>query len=189
MKGHIYFIMWVSWAGKGTLIDNIKKQNLDLHIPLSYKSRLPRDNEKNGIDSYFITKDAFVEAVEAWEFLEYAVVHNSDYYGTKFEDVIENGIEKWKVVMKELDMNGLEKLLSEKPDFSKNYTTIFLNIPSSILQERLESRWDRITWEYLKNRIESSINESQQATKLCDYVIDATQLPEKVLEEVLTIIK
>jgi|TARA_Y100001960_G_C14289374_1_gene640762 hypothetical protein len=42
--------------------------------------------------------------------------------------------------MKELDMNGLEKLLSEKPDFSKNYTTIFLNIPSSILQERLESR-------------------------------------------------
>ena len=189
MKGHIYFIMWVSWAGKWTLIDNIKNQNLNLHIPLSYKSRPARDNETHWVDSYFISKDSFIDAIEAGEFLEYAVVHNSDYYGTKFEDVIENGIEQWKVVMKELDMNGFEKLLLEKPEFTGNYTTIFLDIPSSILQDRLETRGDRITWEYLKNRIASSIVESKKAQELCHHIIDATQSPEDVLHEVLSLIK
>jgi hypothetical protein len=38
-------------------------------------------------------------------------------------------------------------------------------------------------------REKSAIMEEQEARRHCDYMLDATQSPEKVLEEVLAIIK
>ncbi len=96
--GHIYFILWVSGAWKWTLISNIKKLKLpNIYIPLSYKTRSIRDNEINWIDGYFISKEDFFAQVQMWKFLEYALVHESDYYWTKFEDVIENWINKCQI--------------------------------------------------------------------------------------------
>jgi dephospho-CoA kinase len=43
--------------------------------------------------------------------------------------------------------------------------------------------------EELKIRINSAIMEETEAKKYCDVIIDATQSPEKVLTEVLKIIK
>jgi len=181
--------MWVSWAGKGTLINNLKKQKLDLHIPLSYKSRTKRDFEEHGVDSYFISVSEFKKSINSWEFLEYAIVHWVDYYGTKYDDVILNGIEKWKIVIKELDIIWLTKLKQSKPEFINDYTTIFLNIPVEKLKERIKYRWDKITQEQLENRIQSAIKEEQEARELCNYIIDATQTEQEVLQEVLWVIK
>ena len=187
-KGHIYFIMWVSWAGKWTLISGLKKTNLDLHIPLSYKSRKPREFEKNWIDSYFISVEEFEKSIENHEFLEYAIVHWVDYYGTKYDDVIKNGVEKNKIVVKELDILWLKRLIKEKPEFRKNYTTIFLNIPVNRLRERIAVRGEKITEKELQSRENSAIMEEKEARLLCDYMLDATQTPEKVFKEVLDII-
>lgn len=187
--GHIFFIMWVSWAWKWTLIENLNKLNLDLHIPLSYKTRNIRENETNWIDANFISKEEFFNSIEKWEFLEYAIVHETDYYGTKFIDVIENWINKWKIVIKELDINWLKILRSEKPELDDLYTTIFLNIPNDILIKRIESRWALMTNDELERRINSAINEEKEAIELCDYIIDATKNPMEVLNEVVKIIK
>lgn len=187
--GHIYFIMWVSGAWKGTLINNLKKSALDLHIPLSYKTRAIRETETNWIDAYFITQEEFYRWIEAWEFLEYAIVHETDHYGTKYEDVIDKGIELWKTVLKELDIHGLKRLIKERPEFDENYSTIFLNIPTEILKSRIEKRWALMADDELERRINSAIMEEEKARELCDYMIDATQSEDEVLEEVLSIIK
>lgn len=186
--GHIYFIMWVSGSWKWTLIKNIKNTSLDLHIPLSYKTRNIREGEVDRVDANFISKEEFFAWVRDWKFLEYAVVHETDYYGTKFEDVIDNWINKWKIVIKELDINWLEELRKTNPELDERYTTIFLNIPSNILRERIEKRWAFMSDEELTRRIKSSQVESQKAKELCDYIIDATQSEEKVFKEVLKII-
>ena len=150
--GHIYFILWVSGAWKWTLISNIKKLKLpNIYIPLSYKTRSIRDNEINWIDGYFISKEDFFAQVQMWKFLEYALVHESDYYWTKFEDVIENWINKWKIVIKELDIIWLEELRKNKPELDENYTTIFLSIPEKILKQRIEKRWVFMSDEELSN--------------------------------------
>lgn len=88
--------MGVSGSGKGTLIKNLAKQdNLHLHIPPSYKTREIRSGEVNGIDAHFVSHEDFRSAIENEEFLEYAILYDgTDYYGTKYEDVLENGIEK-----------------------------------------------------------------------------------------------
>lgn len=190
MKWHIFFILWVSWAGKWTLIGNIKALHLEnIHIPLSYKTRAIRENEVNGVDSWFISRADFFAWVQAGLFLEYALVHDLDYYGTKYEDVIENGIEKWKTVIKELDVIGLQELRKLRPDLDSAYTTIFLNIPEEVLKQRIAQRWAFMSDEELEKRLKSAIFEEEQARVLCDHIIDATQSPQHVLDEVLEIIK
>lgn len=187
---HIYFIMWVSGSWKWTLISNIKKLNLpNILIPLSYKTRKVRENEIHWVDGYFISKQDFFTQVQNWEFLEYALVHETDYYWTKFEDVLENWINLWKTIIKEIDINWLEDLRKNRPELDEKYTTIFLNIPENILRERIEKRWAFMSDEELQKRINSSIIEEQKAWKLCDYLIDATKSPEDVLNDFLKILK
>lgn len=187
---HIYFILGVSWSWKWTLIWNIKKQNLEnLHIPLSYKTRTIRENEINWVDANFISREDFFAWVQSWEFLEYALVHDLDYYGTKFEDVIDNWINLWKMVIKELDIIWLEDLRKNRPELDEKYTTIFLNIPEKVLRERIEKRWAFMSDEELEKRINSAIVEERKAREICDYIIDATASEQEVLEEFLRIIK
>lgn len=181
--------MWVSGSGKSTLIKNLKKHDLDFHIPLSYKTRVIRETETNWVDAHFISKQEFFHGIEAWEFLEYAVVHETDYYGTKYIDVIDDGIDLWKIVIKELDIHGLKRLRKQRPEFDMNYTTIFLNIPTETLRKRIEKRWVLMKDDELERRINSAIMEEEEARKICDYLVDATQSETEVLKEVLKIIK
>jgi len=188
-KGHIFFIMWVSWAGKGTLINNLKKEKLDLYIPLSYKTRPKREFEKDWVDAYFISRQDFEKAIENNEFLEYAIVHWKEYYWTKYDDVIKNGIDLWKIVIKEIDILGLKKLIKQKPELRPFYTTIFLNIPVEKLRERIQKRWEFILEEQLKLREQSAIMEEKEARKYCDYMLDATLDPQTIKDQVVQIIK
>jgi len=185
--GHIYFIMWVSGSGKWTLIKNIKNLNLNFHIPLSYKTRPIREWELNWVDANFISKDVFLSWIKKWYFLEYAVVHWKDYYGTRFEDVIDNWINLWKNVLKELDINWLEKI-KNNPLLKWKYTTIFLSIPTDVLIQRIKKRWAFMSDDELQRRIKSSIIEEKKARTLCDFIIDATKKEKEVLEEFLKII-
>jgi len=182
--------MWVSWSWKWTLINNIKKLNLEnIHIPLSYKTRQIRETEKNWVDAYFITKEQFFNWIELWEFLEYAILYDwEDYYWTKYKDVIDNWINLGKIVIKELDINWLKRLKKERPELDSYYTTIFLNIPVDILKQRIKKRWALMNNEELERRINTSIIEENEALKLCDYIIDATKSEEEVLKEFLSII-
>jgi len=187
--GHIFFIMWISWAWKWTLLKWLKDSDFNFHIPLSYKTRNIRDTEKNWVDAYFISTEEFKQSIENHEFLEYAIVHGIDYYWTKYEDVIDNWIKKWKIVIKELDIHWLKRLKKEKPELDKYYTTIFLNIPVELLKSRIEKRWDNIFEDELSRRIWSAIMEEKEARLYCDFILDATQSPENVKKEVLQIIK
>ena len=121
--------------------------------------------------------------------MEYALVHDLDYYGTKFEDVIDNWINLWKMVIKELDIIWLEDLRKNRPELDEKYTTIFLNIPEKVLRERIEKRWAFMSDEELEKRINSAIVEERKAREICDYIIDATASEQEVLEEFLRIIK
>ena len=188
--GHIFFIMWVSWSWKWTLINKLKTlDEFDFHIPLSYKTRPIRENETNWVDAWFISKESFFSQVQSWLFLEYAMVHWLDYYWTKYEDVIDNWLNLWKIVIKELDINWLIELRKNKPELDSSYSTIFLNIPPEVLTQRINDRWAFMSDEELQKRINSSIIEEQKALELCDYMIDATQSKTEVFEKVLEIIQ
>ena len=188
-KWHIFFIMWVTGAWKWTLIDLFKKSDYDIHLPLSCKSRKPRDFEVDWVDAHFLTEEEFKKRIEKWEFLEHAFVHNWGHYWTLIEDVYDNWILLWKTVLKELDYNWLVKLQKENPDFRKNYTTIFLNIPNEEIWARVIARWEKMTEEDYKNRIASAEIERWDLN-IYDYIIDSHAWhKQEVFDAVLEIIK
>lgn len=188
---HIFFIMWPSGSGKWTLISNIKKSIWEnIHFPLSYKTRAKRKSETHGIDAFFISHEDFDLGIEKNEFLEYAILYDgAEKYGTKYDDILKNGIEKGKKVIKEIDILGLKRLQKERPEIRDFYTTIFLKLDPKTIIQRIEARWDFMDSNELKRRILTAKEENQQASELCDYMIDASLPPEKVLSEVLTIIQ
>ena len=186
---HIYFIMWLTGSGKWTLIKNLEKLKIkNVIFLLLYKTRNIRENEINWVDANFVSKEEFVNWIDNHEFLEYAIVHQTDYYGTKYKDVLENWIEKEKIVIKEIDILGLKRLRKEKPELDWNYSTVFLNIPICELKNRIESRWVFMCNQEFERRQNSAIMEEEEIAKICDFEIDATLSPEKVLERFLKII-
>ncbi len=188
---HIFFIMWVSGSWKWTLINKIRLLDLNnLHIPLSYRTRKKRDYEKEWVDSYFISKEQFYSDIQKWEFLEYWIPYDwNEYYWTKYKDIMEEWIKKWKIVIKEIEINWLKQLRKEKPNFDKYYTTIFLNIPEDNLKERIKKRWVLMSDEEFKRRKNTAIMENNESKNICNYIIDATKPKEKVLNETLQIIE
>ena len=147
-----------------------------------------RPGETNGDMYHFIGEDEFKSSIDAWEFLEYAFVHQAAYYGTKKSDIL-NGIQAGKMLMKEVDMLGLEKIQKELPEFRESYTTIFLDVPKDVLIARNLERNPDTPQDELDKRAESVDNEKQKAAEICDHIIDATQTPEKVMEDVLSIMR
>lgn len=181
--------MWVSGSGKGTLKKNLEKQGIkNLEFLKSYVTRDMRPWEVNGESYYFVSREEFEAAIENNEFLEYETNHKIAYYGTK-KDEVDLGLKAGKILFKEVDTKGLKQIHEKHPGFKENCTSFFLDVPNEVLRERFFERNPEGSEADFKNRLESTIFEREQAQEYCDYIIDATQSPEGVLEEVLAIIE
>jgi len=189
-KGHIYFIMWISGSGKWTLIENLKNQNIKwLYFLKSYVTRPMRTWEIDWNIYNFISNQEFQNSINKNEFLEYEYVHNLNYYWTKYSDTVENWIDKWKKVLKEIEIQGLKNIFKNYPGLKNNITSIFLDISEKILEKRINLRWENMSKEELQNRKNSLINEKVESKKHCDYIINTwNKKPDEVLKEVLDII-
>ena len=189
MKGHLYFIMWVSGSGKGTLRTNLKNYGIEnLEFLKSYVTREMRPGEVDGDQYWFISKEGFEQGIQNNEFLEYEINHKIAYYGTKKSEV-DAGIKVGKTLMKEVETKWLKQIIEKHPSFRENFTSFFLDVPNSEMERRYFERNPDGKIEDIQNRLESATLEREQAKTYCDHIIDATQSPEQVLEEVLTIMK
>ena len=65
-KGGMYILSSPSGAGKTTLVKKIAKNNSFL-VSISHTTRLPRPNEKNGKDYYFVSKNNFKKLIKKKE--------------------------------------------------------------------------------------------------------------------------
>jgi len=147
-----------------------------------------RPGEVDGDAYYFISVEKFQEAIKNWEFLEYEINHKTAYYGTKKTE-IDTGLKDGKILMTEIDTKGLKQVMEKHPNFRDSYTSFFLDVPNQEMTHRYLERHPEGSKDDIVNRLESASFEREQAQKYCDYIIDATQSPEKVLEDVLQIIK
>lgn len=179
-------VLGVSGSGKGTMLKKLFEQDTIFHKVHSYTSRAMREGEVDGGHYCFVSKEVFEEAIKNDEFLEYAWVHQKNYYGTKKKDVQE-GLDKKLIPLKELDIQWLEKLKSEKnPPF--HYFSIFLDVSDEIMIQRITWR-QKIEQDELERRLASAHNEREMAGRLCDVVLDASGTEEEVFDQISTIIE
>lgn len=131
-RGLLIVLSGPSGAGKGTICKRLVEEMKDIKVSISMTSRDPRGCEKDGVEYYFVSKEEFEEKIKNDELLEYAIVHNNQYYGTPKAN-IENDLNKGINVILEIDIQGALKV----KDKIKEALFIFIVPPS---MEELKSR-------------------------------------------------
>ena len=125
-----------SGSGKTTLCKEILKKEDKVQFSVSHTSRKMRQNEKNGIDYYFVTNEEFMEGIDKNEFIEWNY-HFDCYYGTS-KSQIQKSIDKKNLILLELDVKGA---LSIQKIYPEQTVSIFVEPPSiNDLKIRLEKR-------------------------------------------------
>lgn len=166
-RGKLFLILGPSGTGKGTAIDFLRREFPEAIFPLSCTTRPPRPSEKDGQVYHFITKKDFKKKIAGGEFLEWAVVHHDNYYGTLKNPII-SALNKRQTVIREVDIQGVEsikKLLPEDQVFS-----IFIAAPSWVsLKSRILKR-SKIPAQELAQR-KKSFEKEMKFSRECDYVV------------------
>jgi guanylate kinase len=183
-KGKIFAISAPSGTGKTTIVKRILTEVPGLVYSVSATTRNKRNNEKHGIDYFFITEQDFLDKIKKNEFVEWEKVY--DYHYGTFKNVVDQNIEDGKNIIADVDVKGA---LSFKRIYPKA-TLIFIAPPSlDELIDRLKKRKTE-TDSDLAKRIERAKMELSQKDKF-DYLIVNKDL-EKALSEtknlILTII-
>ena len=185
----IIFLSWVSGAGKTTMMESLLEYYPQkIEKILSVTTRAPREGEKNGDQYHFVTQEQF----EHWKsenlFLEYALVHNSYYYGTRL-DRLRESLEKWYYPIKNIDPLGME-IVQKEWKIDGQYRCIFMDISDDLMVKRIYTRQPDISDEELKNRLASAQHEREIAKNLPDSIIvDASPEKEKVFAKLVEILE
>ena len=180
-KGLLIVVSGPSGAGKDTICNRLVGEMKDTKISISMTSREPRGKEVDGVDYYFISKEEFEQRIKNDEFLEYAVVHNNQYYGTP-KGKIEEDLSKGKNIILVIDIQGALKV---KEKISEALF-IFIMPPSmEELKDRLIKRQTESKKKILE-RFKTAYNEINEYTKY-NYIVVNDKV-DKAVDKVKSII-
>jgi guanylate kinase len=131
----VFIISAPSGSGKSTLVSELMRLVPRLRFSVSYTTRYPRGDERDGEDYFFISREEFEERVRRGEFLEHAEVFGN-YYGTHISELDRAAAEGYDLVL-DIDVQGARQLKERIPAG----VSIFILAPSrQILEERLRAR-------------------------------------------------
>ncbi len=162
-KGSLVVISGPSGAGKGTIISELKKDD-SIWVSISLTSRLPRENEIDGVSYFFVSKEEFENRINQGLILEYNV-YNNNYYGTPMNE-IEKKRNEGKDVILEIDINGalsINNLISD---------AIFIFIMPPSMEELKKRLYQRNTEnkEIILNRFKTAYKEINEINNY-NYVV------------------
>lgn len=135
-------------VGKGTVAAWIRANRPDVWLSVSATTRPPRPGEVDGEHYRFLTDAQFDERVAAGDFLEWALVHGRNRYGT-LRGPVERALGRGTPVLLEIDLQGARQVRATMPEA----LFVFLAPPS---------------WEELVRRLvgRGTESEAERATRL-----------------------
>lgn len=131
----VFIISAPSGSGKSTLVGHLMQRVPKLRFSVSYTTRAPRGQERDGREYYFISREQFEARVGRGEFLEYADVFGN-YYGTHQSELDRAKAEGCDLIL-DIDVKGARQLKERVP----GAISIFILPPSrTVLEQRLRAR-------------------------------------------------
>lgn len=182
----IVIITAPSGAGKTSITKFLLNKYDYLDFSISAATRSPRNNEKNGVDYYFIAVQDFQQKIKDNAFAEWEMVYEGKYYGTlksELERIWQNG----KIPILDIDVKGAIHIQQQYPHQT---LSIFIQPPSiNILKERLESRGtetpESINTRLNKAAYEISFNQSFDKIIINDNLEKACKEAEEAIQKFL----
>ena len=185
-RGILFIISAPSGTGKTTIVRRILKEFPDIIFSVSATTRKKRENEKEGVDYFFLSEEEFSRKIAKGEFAEWEKFY--DYYYGTLRRYIDENLDNGKSVLLEIDVKGAIKLKEKYPEA----VLIFIVPPSfdelaNRLKKRqtedeidLQKRIERVEMELrLKDKFDYFINN----VKLEQAVSDIKSLIENIIKE------
>ncbi len=164
-----------SGSGKTTIVNNLLKKVSDIARTVSYTTRPPRQDEKDGEDYFFISEEEFRKKIDMGEFIEWEKNFGS-YYGTARAQV-EEAIAGERDIILSIDVKGAKTVKKMHPES----ISVFIMPPSiDELASRLRNR-KTDKEKQVSIRLEESRREMNAAGEY-DYLVVNDELEEAVNE-------
>ena len=127
-----------SGAGKTSITHYLLNKFSDkLAFSISAATRKPRDNERNGVDYYFMSGEEFANKIQHEEFVEWEMVYEGKYYGT-LKSELQRIWRIEKIPVLDIDVKGAIHVQQQYPETT---LSLFIEPPSvDELKRRLMSR-------------------------------------------------
>ncbi len=107
-QGTLILVIGPTGSGKGTLLEEVRKNIPDLVFPVSCTTRVMRPGEVEGQTYYFVSRDEFETRRERGEFLEWAE-YGHNLYGTLRSEILP-AVEEGKTVIREIEVQGARQI-------------------------------------------------------------------------------
>lgn len=157
-------ISGTSGSGKDTVMDRMKERGLPFHFVVTATTRPKRENEIEGRDYFFVSKEEFERMIKENELIEHAIVYD-DYKGVP-KDQVRQALASGKNVVMRIDVQGAQTIRTLAPEA----LMIFLTTANEEeLERRLRGRKTE-TDDSLALRIATARKELQQLG-IFDYVV------------------
>lgn len=170
-----------SGVGKTVISKALEKKISGLELVVATTSRLPRKNEIDGKDYFFISDEEFRKRISDGKFIEWAKIGNY-LYGVEMKNL------KSSLSLLNIDYQGMKQVKEKYPES----LAIFIKPPSiAALKDRLLKRAKEtgMSDEEIEKRLASAERESE-IEKFYDYcVINHENRIEEAVDQIAKIIK
>jgi len=176
-----------SGAGKDTLVDTLvdglRVRHERLKYSVSATTRPPRPGEREGIEYFFVTREAFEQKLAEGGFLEHRL-YNDNLYGTPRSFINQALLDGYDVIMKP-EVNGAIAIKERFPE-----AVLIFIVPDrfSLLQTRLEARRTESN-DVIAQRL-AIAHEELRYVRLFDYLlVNEEAHPEVAVEDLEAIVR
>lgn len=136
--GPLIIVSGPSGTGKSTLIHTVLQREtaIPLRLAISATTREARPGEKDGVAYHFWARERFESQLREGAFLEHAIVHGKNYYGTPRSEV-----DPWRQqgfgVILDIDVQGAAQVRQVYPE----HLSIFVALSRwEMYEQRLQHR-------------------------------------------------
>jgi len=172
-KGLLLVISGPSGVGKGTIVKGLKRALPALLVSVSATTRAPRVGEVDGVDYYFLSRDAFRKMIEEGQLLEWAEVYGN-YYGTPLH-FVQTTLAQGTDVILEIDIQGALQVKEKFPEA----VLIFIAPPSKEEQRKRLLGRNSESSEAIEKRLQAMSGEMKLASNY-DYLVINDNVDEAI---------
>ena len=172
-----------SGIGKDAVVGLLRKTNKDTHFVITMTSRAPRQDEVEGKDYFFVTREEFEQKIANDELIEYAKVY-SDYKGIPKSQVREAFASGKDVIMR-LDVQGAMTIRRLCPE------AILIFLTASSKEEWINRLRERRsdTPEELEIRLRVAAREYEKIGEFDYLVVNSENHLDQTIADIQAIIK
>ncbi|MDD5063592.1 MAG: guanylate kinase [Phycisphaerae bacterium] len=180
--GKLVIVSGPSGVGKSTICKEVIKQLKNAHLSISVTTRPKSENEVDGRDYWFISKEQFQQRVNEGLLLEHAEVFGN-FYGTP-KDKVADALRAGETIILEIDVQGAKQIKAKYPAA----VMIFVLPPTpKKLAERMNNR-GREDVQTAEKRLNGAGIEIAAAWQYYEHMVINDDL-EQAVKEIVQIIK